>query len=360
MKVIKIGNKEICSNKPCFIIGEIGTNHNKNKEIAKQLIDVAADAGVDAVKFQTFRPTDIVHSEIPANIYGHYQGENHTYWAEILNDLVLPEEWYSELWDYAHKKGLIVLSTAVSSYCTEFLMTLNTPAFKVASMDLNYFPLLEKLAKTNKPIILSTGMGYLSEIDEAIRFIKENGNDQIIITHCVSNYPAKPEQLNLKQIPLLEMSFNVPVGFSDHSLGVNSSIAAVALGAKVIEKHITLNRKMNGPDHSFSLEPNEVKMLVNGIREVELAIGSNRVISLAETEKRETFRRSIVTKVEISKNETITKEKLQITRPGYGIPSKFINEVIGMKVTQNLPKNTVLEWKHFKILKDKDSDKNGN
>lgn len=347
MGVIDIANHQIGDNYPCFIIAEIGTNHNKNKEIAKELIDIAADAGANAVKFQTFRPTDIVHPEIPANAYGHFHTSEKKYWYEILENFVLPESWYQELWNYAHKKGIIAISTAVSPDGVDFLMDLNVPAFKVASMDLNYFPLLEKLAKTKKTIILSTGMSYISEIDEAVRYIKKNGNDQIIITYCVSNYPAKPDQLNLKQIPLLEQIFNTPVGFSDHSLGTNSSIAAVALGAKVIEKHITLDRKMEGPDHSFSLEPLELKNLVSGIREVELAIRSKVGIDPNEISKREEFRRSIVTKVKVNKGDIITMEKIQFTRPGNGIEPKDLEKILGCKVNKDLLPNTVLKWEYL-------------
>jgi N,N'-diacetyllegionaminate synthase len=345
MESVTISGKEIGQNQPCFIIAEIGSNHNRDINIAKKLIDAAAVAGVDAVKFQTFRPTDIVHPEIPADAYGHFKGKE-KYWANVLEQLMIPEEWYPELWKYVQQKGLITISTPSSPYCVEFLMGLNVPAFKVASMDLPYFPLLEKIAKTKKPIILSTGMSYLSEMEEAIRFIRENGNNQMILTYCVSNYPAKPEQLYLKQIPLLEEIFHIPVGFSDHSLGINTSIAAVALGAKVIEKHITLDRKMNGPDHSFSLQPNELKSLVSGIREVELAVHANKA-SPPDINKRKEFRRSIVTKTKLYKGEIISLDKIQFTRPGDGIEPKDLNKILGKKVTRELPKNTVLKWEYL-------------
>jgi N-acetylneuraminate synthase/N,N'-diacetyllegionaminate synthase len=345
MELINVSRKQIGINQPCFIIAEIGTNHNHDIDVAKQLIDVAAEAGVDAVKFQTFRPTDIVHPEIPANAYGHFKG-NEKYWYKVLEKLVLPEEWYPELWDYSHRKGLIAISTASSPYCVDFLMNLNIPAFKVASMDLNYFPLLEKLAKTKKSIILSTGMSYLSEIDEAIRFINENGNNQVMLTYCVSNYPAKSNQLHLKQIPLLAQTFQVPVGFSDHSLGINTSIAAVAIGAKVIEKHFTLDRKMNGPDHSFSLQPDELKRLVSGIREVESALSSKYHVP-HDLNNRHEFRRSIVTKTKINNGDKITLENIQFTRPGNGIEPKDLQKILGKTVTKDLAGNTVLKWEYF-------------
>ncbi|MBG9588627.1 N-acetylneuraminate synthase family protein [Cytobacillus firmus] len=347
MEIVKIENKQIGINQPCFVIAEIGTNHNCSLDTAKELIDVAADSGVDAVKFQTYRPTDIVHPEIPANAYGHFRESNEKYWYEVLENYVLPEEWYPELWDYANKKGLIAISTASSPYCVDFLLELNIPAFKVASMDINYFPLLEKLAQTKKPIILSTGMSHISEIDEAIRFLRKKGCSQLIVTYCVSNYPAKPEQLNIKQIPILEQIFDLPAGFSDHSLGINTSIAAVVLGAKVIEKHITLNRNMKGPDHSFSLEPNELKKLVSGIREVELAIKQKNDIEFYDLGKRAEFRRSIVTKVKIKKGEVITNDKIQFTRPGNGIEPIELNKILGRKVNKDIPQNTVLRWEYF-------------
>jgi len=343
MEKIKVGNRLIGEGEPCFIIAEAGSNHDGKLVQAKKLIDIAIDAGVDAIKFQTFSPLDIVHKNIRSNVYG-YKTEK-KFWYQILEDLVLKREWYPELFEYAKKNGIVFISTPSSLECAKFLLSIGVPAFKIASMDLTYNSFLRGISKLGKPIILSTGMGSLTEIEEAINNISSTGLDDIILMHCVSNYPALPKELNLLNIKTLKLAFGLPVGFSDHSLGITSSIVAVTLGACVIEKHITISRKLKGPDHSFSLEPNELKKLVKEVRIAEESLGSyRRIISKNEKEKQYLYRRSIIAKKSIKKGEIIRQNSLIISRPGNGLQPKFLDIIINTRAKRDIKAYKVLQW----------------
>lgn len=347
MKKIKIGEREIGDHFPCFIVAEIGTNHNADLCVAKELITVAAAAGADAVKFQTYHWQDIVHPEIMAADYNYPSDKP---WYRIIQErLTMPREWYPELFAEARKQGLIPFSTPHCMDCTKFLLELGVPVFKIASMELTNLPFLAELARLGKPVILSTGMGDLAEIGRAIQIMKRNGLEEIIITHCVSLYPPQPQEINLRNIVSLKQVTGLPVGFSDHSPGTATSIAGVALGACLIEKHITLDRQMKGPDHSFALEPADLKRLVAEIREVEQALGSyERKISPAEEAKKKIYRKSVVAARLIPAGKRIKEEDIIITRPGTGMTPDDLNKVVGLTTVTDFKQYEPLTWEKIK------------
>jgi N-acetylneuraminate synthase/N,N'-diacetyllegionaminate synthase len=348
-KTIQIGTYKIGENHPCFIVGEIGMNHDGSKEKAKELIQMAAEAGVQAVKFQTFRALDIINPTLSADYDKDEPVPDHfKFFYEYIAQFELRYEWHDELIAFARDKGLIFISTPCSFEAIDFLAS-RIPAFKVASMDLNNLPLLRKMGSQQKPVILSTGIGTFSEIEDAFYALKEGGAENICILHCVSNYPAKPDELNLRNITTLKEVFEVPVGFSDHSTGIAISIAAVALGANIIEKHITMSRETPGPDHYFAMEPRDLRDLVAGIREVELSLGrSSRILDQKEKEKAYTYRRSILVRRDMKQGEIIKATDLEIIRPGSGIPPVQIDNVVGMELKEDVCAYTPLQWDHFK------------
>ena len=262
---IKIGNKSVGEGEPTFIIAEAGSNHDGKLEQAKKLIDIAAESGADAVKFQTFKADKLFNKVKNKEI------------VDKLEILEVHKDWYEELLYYTDKKGLIFLSSAFDEDSADLLDSFGIAAYKVASYELTHLPLLEYIAKKNKPMILSTGMANESEVKEAVECIYSAGNRQVIILHCVSQYPAEPENVNLKSLLALKRIFDCPIGFSDHTETIYAPIAAVALGATVIEKHFTLDKSLPGPDHAYALEPDELKQMVTGIREVERMLGTEEI-----------------------------------------------------------------------------------
>jgi len=341
---LKIGDKLIGEEEPCFIIAEAGVNHNGSVELAKKLIDAAKDAGADAVKFQTFKAENVVVKDAQkAEYQKETTGEGSQY--EMIKKLELTEEGFRELADYAEKKDIMFLSSPFDKESVDLLYELDVPAFKVGSGEITNFPLLRYIAKKRKPIILSTGMSTLGEIEEALDVIRSEGVEDIILLHCVSNYPARIEDVNLRAIETLKQAFKLPVGFSDHTLGIIVPIAAVALGACVIEKHFTLDRNLPGPDHRASLEPDELKEMVKAIREVEKALGNGIKKPTKEEEKiKKVARKSIVAKVDISKGAIITEDMLDVKRPGTGIEPKYLKFIIGRKAKEDIKKDDVIRF----------------
>ena len=306
-----------------FIIGEIGNNHNGDKETAKRLIDKAALAGVDAVKFQTFRGIDIVTPLVKANEYRGWNPEGYEYWCDFLDSIALPLEEHKEVFDYAISKGVLPFSTPTSPYVVDFLEKLEVPFYKIASMDITNIQLIKAVAATKKPIIISTGMSTEEEIANVVSLMHDN---QLCIMHCISDYPTDYSNANLSTIPYLKERFNVPVGFSDHSLGAELSVAAIALGACVIEKHITLSRKTDKKaEHHFALEPEELKTLVKQIRNVDLAIGEKKLFrSEAEKKNRLVYRRSLHINKDLPKGHILMDSDIAVLRPGDGAePASF-------------------------------------
>jgi len=344
MKKIKIGNKFVSEENPCFIIAEAGVNHNGSFRLAKKLIDAAKNAGVDAVKFQTFRAENLVTKTTEmANCQKKNTGKKESQ-LKMLKKLELSDKDFTELKKYCNKKQIIFLSTPHSEDVIDFLEPL-VPAYKVGSGDLTNLPFLEKVARKKKPIILSTGMATLSEVEEAVNTIKKAGNNKIILLHCTTNYPCPLEEVNLRAMEDLKREFNLTVGYSDHSLGIMVPIMAVTLGAKVIEKHFTLNKNLLGPDHKASLEPDELKDMVKTIRHVEEALGSSiKKPTKSEEKIKKVVRKSIVAKVNIPKSTRIKKDMLIIKRPGTGIEPKYFNRVIGRVAKTNIVKDELIFW----------------
>lgn len=330
MRKIKIGNRIIGDGEHPFIIAEAGINHNGNVNLAKKLIDAAKKAEADAVKFQTFKAEDVATKTAEKAEY-----QKKTTGAEesqfvMIKKLELKERDFKELFDYAHRKGLVFLSSPFDKRSVDLLDELGVPAFKIASGEITNLPLLKHIARKGKPIILSTGMSTLGETEEAVEIIMREGVKEIILLHCISSYPAKVEDMNLKAMETLRDAFKLPVGLSDHSLGITIPIAAVALGACVIEKHFTLDKSLPGPDHQASLEPEELKQMIKAIREVEKATGNgNKMPTDEEKQIQKVARRSLVARVTIPKGAIITEAMLDIKRPGTGVEPKYMNKVIG-------------------------------
>ena len=270
---------------------------------------------------------------------------NRPWWEVARDKILMPRDWFGEMYEYAKSNGLIVFSTIHRPEDAEYLLQYGLPIIKIASIDLHYHHLLKSLVRFKKPILISTGMAHISEIEETMRMLEEEGCEEIILLHCVSCYPPVAEVLNLRNITSFKNTFDVPVGYSDHSTGIVSAVAAVTLGAVVIEKHITLDKNMHGPDHPFALEPEEMKQLVNAVRETELSLGSTkRKLSKDELDSRVMIRRSIVTKTDIKKGEVITLDKIKFARPGTGITTNEFKYVEGRKSSQDIPAEEILQW----------------
>lgn len=338
---VRIGERQVGAGHPCYIIAEAGANHNRDLAMAKALIDVAADAGCDAVKFQTYAAQTLYSKYTPPFSY---LGDQNVY--DLIKRCELPREWQYELMAYANERKLDFLSTPFDFNAVDELVAIGVPALKVASFELVDTSLLRYAAATGKPIILSTGMASLGEIEEALAVIRAEGNAQIILLHCNSLYPTPAQSVNLNTMQTLKHAFFCPVGFSDHTAGNVIATAAAALGAVVIEKHFTLSRKLPGPDHGpFALEPAELRQLVSDIRTVEAALGDGRKKrDAAEEEMALKGRRSIIAAVDIMQGMKITKEMLTVKRPGTGIPPKFLDLVEGRIAQQNIREDEPIGW----------------
>ncbi len=340
---IKIADRPVGEGCPCFIIAEAGINHNGDISIAKKMIDFAVDCGVDAVKFQTFTAKEFISNE--DEIY-EYKSQGKTVKESMLKmferNEFAEEEW-GEIADYCKRKEVIFFSTPQNLSDLKLLLKIGVPAIKVGSDDLINLPLLEEYSKKGLPMIISTGMAYLSEIDEAIRIIEKN-NKELAVLHCVSSYPAEFEELNLRKINTLKKAFpKCVIGFSDHSKGIMAGITVVALGAKILEKHFTLDKNMPGSDHWFSADPKELEDLIKGVRNIEKSLGSSDIKPTEkEIEMRELCHRSITVSQDIKKGEILTKENITMQKPGTGLAPKFIDFVVGRKAKQDIKKGELI------------------
>lgn len=339
---VTIGPKE-----STFIIAEIGINHNGDMSIAKKLIDEAIKCGVNAVKFQSFKLDKLFTSPTPET-----PEDERKVKEDLLNacePLVLSEEDHYTIKDYCDKKGILFFSTAGDIESFELLRKMEVPLIKISSNDINNFPLLSVIAKSGIPAILSTGMAYLSEVDEAIRIFESSSHFNLAILHCISNYPPNTEDINLNNIITLNNCFEYPIGFSDHTTEIHFSVAAVAMGACVIERHLTLDHDMPGFDHKASLDPQQFKEMAQQIREIEKAKGSFKIAPVAaEKASIENMRRSIVAKVDITEDTTITQDMIILKRPGTGLSAKYIDFVVGRKSKKLIYKDTVILPSHLK------------
>lgn len=337
MRII-IGKKQIGKNFPVFVIAEAGVNHNGRLDLALKLVDIAAKAGADAVKFQTFKAEDVV--------IGKGKTKSH---FEMLRKLELKEEFYKPIIKRCKEKNIIFLSTPHGSFeSVDFLQKLNVPAFKFGSGDLTNLPVLQYAAKFKKPIILSTGMATLKEIKEAIKCVKKAGNNKIIVLHCTTNYPCPLDETNLRAMQTMIKELDVLVGYSDHALGIQTSVMAAALGACLIEKHFTLNKNMKGPDHKASIEPRELEEIIEQIRSVEVILGSDiKKPTKSEISVIKTIRKSIVSLKDIKKGERFTKTNIGIKRPGTGLEPKYYYKILGEKAKRDRSADALIAKKDY-------------
>lgn len=326
-----------------YIIAEAGVNHNGDPDLAKKLISEGAKAGADAVKFQTFKAETLVaKSALKADYQKKYTGSDESQF-DMLKKLELDYDIHKELMSYAEAKGIQFLSSAFDLESIDLLDELGLPVFKIPSGEITNLPYLRKTARLGKKTILSTGMSSMEDIEAALTVLRENGAKEIVVLHCNTEYPTPMEDVNLKAMNTIGEAFNVAVGYSDHTLGIEVPIAAVALGAIVIEKHFTLDKTMPGPDHKASLEPNELKEMVAAIRNIEKALGDGiKVPTASEKKNMAVARKSIVAKKDISVNETFTEENLTIKRPGTGISPMEWDNVIGTKATKKYMSDEVI------------------
>lgn len=327
---------------PTFIVAEISANHGQNFNKAVSLIKAAKKAGADAVKFQTYTADTLtINSNNKFFMIKHPKWEGQSLF-QLYKKAYTPWEWFKRLKRIASDIGLLFFSTAFDKSAVDFLQELNVPIHKVASFELTDLGLIEYIAKTKKPLILSTGMAALSEIKEAVNTARRSGARDIILLKCLSSYPAKPEEMNLRTIDHMKKVFNCPVGLSDHTLGMVTPIAATCMGANMIEKHFTLSRKFKTPDSFFSTEPQELKELVYNIRCAEKSLGKISYASTAEEKKNRIFRRSLFAVKDIKKEEVFNKENIRSIRPGYGLPPKYLDLILSRKARKNISKGTPL------------------
>jgi len=346
MKTVKIQNRLIGEGQPCFVILELGINF-KDMQEAKQLVDVAIEIGADAVKFQTFHARTIAAEG--AILYDG-RGQIDQYQEALSSEDRQTDKFQTEIIRYAQRKGIITFSTPSHFSDIDLLNRIgDIPAFKFGSDDLTNIPLLKYAASFKKPIFLSSGVSTLADIEEAISAIRSQGNDQILLFHCVSQYPAKAEDMNLRTMQTLEKTFDAPVGLSDHTEGIAVSIAAAALGAKMVEKHFTLDRSAEGPDNFFSMEPGPMKQIIEGIREVEQALGTPvKEIRKCEEPMVTNFHKSIFATKDIEPGERISRDNVDMLRPLQGIPAKHFDEVFKMLPKRRILRGKALQWEDFK------------
>ena len=344
MQPVQIGNKLIGPQQSVFVIAEAGVNHNGDLKMARELIDAAVDAGADAVKFQTFQADRLVMPDAPKAEYQLQNTRKAESQLEMLRRLELSADAHRELQSYCHQRGIVFLSTPFDEEAADLLEELGVPAFKISSGDLTNSPLLEYVALKGKPIILSTGMSEISELIEAVSVLNSAGCETPILLHCVSNYPANAAEVNLRAMQTMHAAFDLPVGFSDHTEGIDISLAAVALGACVIEKHFTLDRTLPGPDHRASLEPGELRQLVRSIRRIESALGSGRKVPTAsEIETARVARRSLIAATDIPAGTALKREMVIIRRPGTGMSPALLETVLGRRLLRRIAAGTLLE-----------------
>jgi N-acetylneuraminate synthase len=339
-KKVRIGNRLVGDGEPCFIIAEAGSNHNGNLEQAKQLIDVAASAKADAVKFQVFRADKLYpksagvtdYLKIPKPIY------------DIIAEMEMPYEWLPELSSYCDRKGVVFLASVFDEDSVDRLDAY-VEAFKIASYEMTHIPLLRYIASKRKPMIVSTGAANLAEVAETVQEVRRSGNDGLILMQCTTAYPAPIDAMNVRAIATMKSSFGVPVGLSDHSRDpFVAPIAAIGVGANLIEKHFTLSNDLPGPDHRFAVEPPELRLMVQKVREAEKALGTGEKVTLGvEEELRHFARRRIFAVREIAKGEEFTRQNIAVLRGGKlssGLPPKDYYEVLGHRASRNIGKES--------------------
>lgn len=341
---IKIGNKTIGTGNPTYVIAEMSANHGQSFDQAVAIVRAAKDAGADAVKLQTYTPDtmtvacDRAEFQIKGTLW---EGRN---LHELYREAYTPWEWQPRLRAVALELGIELFSSPFDSSAVEFLESMNVPAYKLASFELVDIPLIQRMARTGKPLIMSTGMANLEEIDEAVQTARNAGAKQIALLKCTSAYPAPVDEMNLRTIPELIRRFEVPVGLSDHSPRAAVPVAAVALGACIVEKHITLSRANPGPDSAFSLEPDEFKATVNAVRVAEKALGSIHFGFSSHEQSSRAFRRSLFVVEDMKCGNMFNNENVRSIRPGHGLHTRYLPEILGRRATCDIERGTPLKW----------------
>ncbi|MXO76678.1 pseudaminic acid synthase [Paenibacillus sp. OT2-17] len=346
MTEFNILNREISTNTRPFIIAEMSGNHNQSLERAFRIVEAAAAAGVDALKIQTYTAETMT---LNINSGEFFIKDEDSLWEgkslyNLYQEAYTPWEWHEPIFKRCNELGIIGFSTPFDATAVDFLESLNVPAYKIASFENTDIPLIRKVASTGKPVIISTGMATIAELEEAVQAVRETGNNQIVLLKCTSTYPASPENTNIRTIPHLKDLFNTQVGLSDHTMGVGVAVTSVALGATVIEKHFTLSRADGGVDSTFSLEPDEMKSLV---METERAWQSLGGISYGATDAEKAslqFRRSLYISEDLQAGDILTDKNVRAIRPGYGLPPKYIDQLLGKPVRKNVLKGTPISW----------------
>ena len=345
MSHIEIKNRRIGLGEPAYIVAEMSANHCQDFDQAVRLLHTAKEAGADAVKLQTYTADTLtIQSDKEYfRVSGGTLWDGHTLY-DLYSEAYTPWEWQTKLKEIADSIGIDLFSTAFDPTAVDFLEQIEVPIHKVASFEIVDIPLIEKMARTGKPLIISTGMATLGEIEEAVQAARRAGATQIALLKCTSAYPAPPEEMNLRTIPHLADAFSVPVGLSDHTLGIAAPVAAVVLGACIVEKHFTLSRDIPGPDSAFSLEPHEFKAMVEAIRTVEKTLGKVHY-GVSEREARSrVFRRSLFVVKDMKAGDVFTDENVRSIRPGYGLPPKYLPEILGRRAVRDVEKGTPLGW----------------
>lgn len=344
---MKINDRRIGFGQPAYVIAEMSANHHHDYDRAVQIVEAAAEAGADAVKLQTYTADTMTIDcdKEPFQIEGTLWDGRTLY--DLYEEAYTPWDWQPKLKEVANDLGLDLFSTPFDASAVEFLEEMNVPAYKIASFENVDLPLIRRIAQTGKPTIMSTGMATLGEIEEAVCAFREAGGEALALLKCTSAYPAPPEEMHLRTIPHLAETFDVVAGLSDHTLGTTVPVAAVALGARIIEKHFTLSREDEGPDSSFSLEPDEFKQMVHAVRTTEKALGS---ISYEVTEREEesrVFRRSLFVVQDVKEGERFTENNVRSIRPGYGLHTRHRDNVLGQTASQDIDRGCSLAWRHI-------------
>ncbi|MCF2137001.1 MAG: pseudaminic acid synthase [Candidatus Thorarchaeota archaeon] len=345
MKTILIDNIAVGDNQPVFIVAEISANHLQDYDLAVKLIDAAAKSGANAIKLQTYTP-DTITLDSDNDYFKIKQG---TIWDgrtlyDLYSEAYTPWEWQPKLKKYAEEQGLVCFSSPFDSTAVDFLEKINIPAYKIASFEITDIPLIEYVASKGKPVIISTGIATTEDIEAAVQACRRQHNNDIIILKCTSAYPTPLQEVNLRTMPDMRSRYDCLVGLSDHTKGVSVPIASVALGACMIEKHIILDRDMGGPDAAFSLEPDEFKSMVTSVREVEEALGVVDYSLTSKKKKSREFARSLFIVKDIAAGEKLTPDNVRSIRPGYGLPPKFLKDVLGRTAKKEIKRGTPLTW----------------
>ena len=341
---ISIGGRKVGPGQPCFVIAEAGVNHNGDVETARKLVDAAVDSGADAVKFQTFKAERLAIPEAPKAAYQNRTTGTEESQLQMLRRLELSYEDHALLMTQCDDKGILFMSSPFDEESADMLAELGVAVFKVPSGELNNLSFLAHVARKGKPMIISTGMSYLSEVEKAVLTVREAGNSDFALLQCVSNYPADPSDANLAAMRTMSAAFHAPVGYSDHTLGIEVPLAAVALGACIVEKHLTLDRGLAGPDHQSSLEPAEFVAMVQGIRVVQTALGHGRKEPAAsEANTAAAARKSLVASCDIPPGATLTKDHIVTKRPGTGLPPSMGCYLVGRTARVLIPAGALLD-----------------